>query len=129
MSPLPIRYLSLVEHLGWVVPNPGLIQVHTLRPKVLYNGSKPWYIKIMYLNCKPITLVRNSSLALARDELRKKVKSRLLDADKVILIDWVQYIGLVHQSNHQIRFLVVHHSNLLVRRGFLVLALIVRQSF
>ncbi len=40
MSPSLIEYLSLVEHLGWVVPNPGSIQVHTLRPKVLYNREE-----------------------------------------------------------------------------------------
>ena len=38
MSPLQIKYLSLVEHLGRVAPNPGSIQVFTLRPKVLYNA-------------------------------------------------------------------------------------------
>ena len=40
MSPSLIEYLSLVEHLGWVVPNPGSIMVHTLRPKVLYNRQE-----------------------------------------------------------------------------------------
>ena len=37
MSPPQIGYLSLVEHLGWVVPNPGSmsIMVVTLRPKYI----------------------------------------------------------------------------------------------
>ncbi len=40
MSPPQIGYLSLVEHLGWVVPNPGSIQVHTLRPKNIIRQPK-----------------------------------------------------------------------------------------
>ena len=41
MSPLQIRYLFLVEHLAWVDPNPGSIQVFTLRPELLYNSQNP----------------------------------------------------------------------------------------
>ena len=40
MSPPQIGYFSLVEHLGWVVPNPGSIQVHTLRSKNIIRQPK-----------------------------------------------------------------------------------------
>ena len=89
---------------------------------VLLQHNQYWWL-VLFAN------INQKSLPVLREGFSLVFKSRLLDANKVILRDWVQYIGLVHRSNHQIRFLVVHHSSLLVRLGFLVLALIVMQSF